>query len=341
MQKTPSQYTRPDGTVIAAWLMMAAALVLILRLHLITALLAGLLVFELVHMIAPVVERRMFSRGHRMIAVALLATVIVGLVSAAVIGTLAFLRSDAGSLTALLHKMAEILEKARTALPPWMVDNLPDDIEDLRAAVSEWLHDHAGELRLAGAETLRAIVHILIGMIVGAMLALHEAVDGRAEKPLANALSARAARLGDAFRRVVFAQVRISLINTTFTAIYLGLVLPLFGVQLPFVKTMIAVTFIAGLLPVIGNLISNTVIVVISMAYSPAVAVASLTFLIVIHKLEYFLNAKIIGSQIQARAWELLIAMLAMESAFGLPGVVAAPIYYAYVKAELADRGLV
>jgi predicted PurR-regulated permease PerM len=173
------------------------------------------------------------------------------------------------------------------------------------------------------------------------MLALHEAVDDLAQKPLAKALSGRAARLGDAFRRVVFAQVRISAINTTFTAIYLGVVLPLCGVQLPFVKTMIAVTFVAGLLPVVGNLISNTVIVVISMAYSMSVALASLTFLIVIHKLEYFLNAKIIGSHIQCRAWELLIAMLVMETAFGLPGVAAAPIYYAYIKAELADRDLV
>jgi predicted PurR-regulated permease PerM len=184
-------------------------------------------------------------------------------------------------------------------------------------------------------------VHIIIGMIIGAMLALHEAVDGIAEKPLATSLSVRAARLGDAFKRVVFAQVRISLINTSFTAIYLALVLPLFGVTLPFTKTMIAITFVAGLLPVIGNLISNTVIVVTSLAYSVYVASASLAFLIVIHKLEYFLNARIIGSRIQARAWELLIAMLAMESAFGLNGVVAAPIYYAYIKAELADRGLV
>ena len=67
----------------------------------------------------------------------------------------------------------------------------------------------------------------------------------------------------------------------------------------------------------------------------------SLVFLVVIHKLEYFLNARIIGSHINARAWELLIAMLAMEAAFGLPGIVAAPIYYAYVKGELMDRGLV
>jgi hypothetical protein len=33
--------------------------------------------------------------------------------------------------------------------------------------------------------------------------------------------------------------------------------------------------------------------------------------------------------------------MLAMEAAFGLEGVVAAPVFYAYVKSELATRGLV
>ena len=70
-------------------------------------------------------------------------------------------------------------------------------------------------------------------------------------------------------------------------------------------------------------------------------ALACLGFLIVIHKLEYFLNARIVGSQIRARAWELLIAMLIMESAFGLPGIVAAPIYYAYLKDELTARQLV
>ena len=121
----------------------------------------------------------------------------------------------------------------------------------------------------------------------------------------------------------------------------LVVVLPLLGVHLPFAKTMVAITFVAGLIPVVGNLISNTVIVVTSLAYSFAVAVGSLAFLVVIHKLEYFLNAKIIGSRIQARPWELLIAMLAMESAFGFAGVAAAPIYYAYIKSELAERGLV
>ena len=69
------------------------------------------------------------------------------------------------------------------------------------------------------------------------------------------------------------------------------------------------------------------------------VASGSLAILVIVHKLEYFLNARIVGSQIRANAWELLLAMLLMESAFGLMGLVAAPIYYAYLKDELAARG--
>jgi len=37
----------------------------------------------------------------------------------------------------------------------------------------------------------------------------------------------------------------------------------------------------------------------------------------------------------------VLIAMLAMEAIFGIPGLVAAPVYYAYVKNELSGRGLI
>ncbi len=95
------------------------------------------------------------------------------------------------------------------------------------------------------------------------------------------------------------------------------------------------------MLPIIGNLISNSVIVIVSLSHSLPVALVSLLFLMVIHKLEYFINARIVGSQINAAAWELLLAMIVMEAAFGLPGVIAAPVFYAYAKAELVVRELV
>jgi predicted PurR-regulated permease PerM len=71
------------------------------------------------------------------------------------------------------------------------------------------------------------------------------------------------------------------------------------------------------------------------------VAQGALIFRILIHKLEYFLNANIVGTRIHERAWEILLAMLVMEAAFGLPGIVAAPIYYAYLKGELTAAKMI
>jgi predicted PurR-regulated permease PerM len=211
----------------------------------------------------------------------------------------------------------------------------------IRAGLVEWLRTHAEELRRLGGDAGRALLLIVAGFIIGSFVALREASPHHAMAPLAQAMCERVHRLGEAFRRVVFAQVRISALNALLTAIYLAGVLPALGVELPFVKTMILVTFVVGLLPVLGNLISNTVIVIISLSHSLYVAAGSLAFLVVIHKLEYFVNARIIGGQIKARAWELLIVMLGMEAAFGVPGLIAAPVFYAYVKKELSDRKLI
>jgi predicted PurR-regulated permease PerM len=140
---------------------------------------------------------------------------------------------------------------------------------------------------------------------------------------------------------VVFAQVKIAAVNTFLTWLYIGVALPVMGIHLPLAKTLVAVTFFCGLLPVIGNLISNTIVVVVSLSHSWQMAAGSLGYLVVVHKLEYFLNARIVGGQIRAQAWEMLIAMLVMEASFGIAGVIAAPIYYAYLKNELGAQRLI
>ncbi len=323
---------------VAAWILAGVALFLVLHLHVLAALLSGLLVYELVHVIAP----RLPIRGNgKPLAVALLAVAVVGVLALVMFGLVAYLRSDGGGIANLLTKMAEIIEGSRAKLPEWMLPYLPGDADGLKEAISTWLKEHSVELRIVGGELGHTLVHILIGMVIGGMVSLREALPPGESGPLAREIGERAARVGEAFRRVVFAQVRISLLNTVFTAIYLVGILPLFGVHLPYAKTLVAVTFLAGLIPVVGNLISNTVIVIVSLSVSFSVAIASLGFLVVIHKLEYFLNARIVGARIHAAAWELLIAMLVMEAAFGVPGLVAAPVYYAYLKDELAARGLV
>lgn len=329
----------------AAWIVAAFSLFFVVKLSLLPALIAGLLVFQLVHIITPHIARRFPSKRRsnysKIWAVGILVFVIVSLLALAGASLVAFLRSDAGSVTVLLAKMAQILEDSRKILPRWILAHLPADAIAFKELLTTWLRTHADQLQVVGKEAGRVTVHIIIGMIIGGIVALREAVTIDHYKPFARALAARANLFSDSFRRVVFAQIRISAVNTFFTAIYLAAVLPMAGVHLPLIKTMIAITFIVGLIPVVGNLISNTVIVIVSLSQSLSVAIGSLLYLVIIHKFEYFLNARIVGTQIRANAWELLIAMLCMEAAFGLVGVVAAPIYYAYIKTELRARDLI
>lgn len=334
-----SSVTRAD---LVSWGVAAAALLLILQLHLLPALLAGLLVHALVFVLASAFGiRALGSTRAKLVAVALITALVVGLLTVAGGAIAALLRHGSDSLPALLHKLSEIIGASRGQLPDWLMQYLPADAEALRVALADWLHNHTGMLPIAGRELARMLAHLLIGMVAGALLALRTPALTTAQGPVTQAIAASAARMSSAFRRVVFAQAWIAGINTVFTAAYLILALPLLGIHLPLVKTLIAVTFIAGLIPILGNLISNTVIVLVSLSHSLPIAAASLGFLMVIHKLEYFLNARIVGSHIRAQAWELLIAMLVMEATFGIAGLVAAPIYYAYFKDEFADKGLI
>ena len=319
----------------------ALSLLLVLKVGLLVALFSGLLMYALIHLMAPAIAHRFSHRQPRMIAVALLSSLLILGLMLTIWAIHAFLRSDAGNLHNLLQKLADIIETSRTQLPLWVSTNLPEDVDSLQVMITHWLREHASEAKLLVPEAGHVLVHLLLGMIIGSMVALRDAGGSHQMRPLAAALQQRVANLSQVFRKIVFAQVRISAINTVLTALFLALILPLAGVHLPLIKTMIAITFLAGLIPVVGNILSNAVIVIVGLSYSLNVAIASLIFMVVIHKAEYFLNARIIGAEINARAWELLTAILVMETLFGLPGVVAAPVFYAYVKKELSDREMV
>ena len=317
-------------------------LLLILSLGLLPALLAGLLVFSLVNVMVPILGVQGLGRDwSRLLAVAVIASAVVSLIIVIGFGLGYLVRHSGESVPALFTRMAQILEQSRENLPSWLIQYIPDDAEAFRLTFVQWLRENAGAFRVAGAEFGGVLGHILIGIIVGGLMSLETAISGPELGPLGRELARSAERLEQAFRRVIFSQILISAINTAFTALYLVIFLPWFGYNLPFTKTLILVTFLVGLLPIIGNLISNTIIFIVSLSQSGAVAIASLAYLVIIHKLEYFLNVRIIGTQIRAKAWELLIAFLLMEAAFGLAGLIAAPIYYAYLKEELTERKLI
>jgi predicted PurR-regulated permease PerM len=341
-QKKPEPLTPYER---AAYVTIVALLVFIFVFHLVPALVAGLLVFTLLAATTKRLRGPRLSHGAaKVIALFLLASVAVGVTMMVTLLLVGLVRGHAGDLPALFQKMADALDSAKERLGTLGVEtpglDAIRDAADVQAALSTWLREHALSLQKVGAGFGHFLLHATMGILAGLLVFFSHAPHA-STGPLGVALSERVHRFADAFRMVVFAQVEISLINTALTAVYLLGILPLTGNKLPLTGTLIAVTFLAGLLPVVGNLVSNTVIVVISLGVGPWVAIGSLVFLVLVHKLEYLVNARIVGSRVNAAAWEVLVAILLFEVAFGVPGVVIAPVVYAWGKRELADRGLV
>ena len=142
------------------------------------------------------------------------------------------------------------------------------------------------------------------------------------------AISERFKVLYQSFSMVMGAQIVISAINTVFTAIFV------LAVRLPNAAVMIGATFLCGLIPVVGNLLSNSIVVGIAITVSPRTALAALIFLVVIHKMEYFLNSKIVGDRIRNPFWLTLLALILGERLMGVPGLILAPVVLSYIKLE-------
>lgn len=211
------------------------------------------------------------------------------------------------------------------------------DVEGLKAKTVEAVRHQVRYLANFAKLATKEFAFLLIGIVVACSLFSNPAMDlERGRHRVRNNLYTltcdqivmRFHSFYHSFERVMGAQIIIALINTAATAIFT------IAVSLPYAPIVIGVTFICGLLPIIGNIISNTVIAGIAFTISPQLAIASLVFLIVLHKLEYFLNSKIVGTRIKNPVWLTLLGLILAERLMGVPGIILAPVVLHFIKVE-------
>ena len=316
---------------LASHVLLLAMVLIILTRGLVPAAFFGMLVYTIVRGAARLIEARLSPGWSRLIALVAVASLIVTALVAGVSGLVqALLNAD---WPALVERLSAAIALLRDRLPDNMAVAIPEDSSAVMSRISGLLTDHASALSEVGLGGLKAIALCLVTGIIASMLAVEGA--GAAQGALGCAVGRRVCALWTAFRKILFAQAKISVINTILTALYLWVALPLAGTHLSHSGLLVVVTFFTGFLPVIGNLLSNGAIVLLSFAASVQLAGVSLLFLVAVHKLEYFLNARIVGTEVDCKAWELLCVMLLGETLFGVNGVVAAPILYSWIKGEL------
>lgn len=342
-----AQQGSPPGVVLSSYLLMAAALLLIMWRGLLPGLLCVCLGFLLTRWLAPrfallarpVPGRTGVPRWAQVLAAALVMLSPLALLGLGLSHSRGYLVEAPQQYRELLDYMARTVLELREKLPHDMAEQLPAGAQEIQRAIASYLGAKAGALALAGRVWLSGLLFAYVGMLIGALAAVRHIHGVRG--PLAQELVLRIALFGDAFRQIVAAQFWIAAFNTLLTAIFLLVVLPLWDMALPYTPVLITITFIAGLVPIVGNLLCNAIITVVGLSVSPVAALACLGFLVLIHKAEYVINAKVVGQRTHMGVWELLSVMFVAEAVFGPAGLVAAPLFYAYLKKELSAARLV
>ena len=243
-------------------------------------------------------------------------------------------------------------KRAYKALPAIADESIPavvnfaeqHDIElpftDYASAKTLAVHEVKDRLANLGRYAREATLHVamlIIGVVVAISLFLNvrwgtesdpDVMKGSLYSTVVRELALRFETFYASFARVIGAQIIISVINTGLTAVFL------MWNGFPYATVIIMLTLLCGLLPIIGNIFSNTLVVGVAFTISPRMALIALIFLMLIHKLEYFLNGKIIGDRIKSPLWLTLIGLILGEKLMGIPGMIFAPVVLHYIKVE-------
>ena len=275
-----------------------------------------------------------FLTKRKWLALILFGVVVAGIAAAAVFLTRAAILALPDVADTSIPSASAWAQKRQIELPF-------TDFESLRQVVIDALGQEANYLRNVAnfaRSTTSVLVFCILGIVAAGSLFIKTGLDPyRGTHRVKNNLysiccdevSTRFRDFYRSFATVMGAQIMISLINTLLTAIFL------LAVRVPHTPLLIAVTFLCGLVPIVGNLVSNTIIIFVALTVSLKLAIFALVFLIVIHKLEYFLNSKIIGDRIRNPVWLTLIALIIGERLMGIPGLILAPVVLNYLGVEM------
>ena len=257
-------------------------------------------------------------------------------------------------VAATLYGFGFLIRQAFIAFPKIATESIPpiiayaqshgidlpfSDLDSLKAATVDVVKDEFLFMGNFARAVTTQLVFVLIGIVVAVSLFLNPRIEKFSDKPvgpnlftaITDEIRIRFRLFYESFETVMGAQIRISAINTLLTAIFVV------AVSIKYGAFVIGLTFLCGLLPIVGNLISNSIIVGIALTISSRVAIAALLFLVALHKLEYFLNSKIIGDQIKNPVWLTLFALIIGERLMGIPGMILAPVVLNYIKVETSQ----
>ena len=311
-----------------SYLLMLLALAVAVRFDLGHALIAGLFAYMLLqHAQAAFRGAGASVRVARWSAVALF--VVVGLLLTVIF--VSFIQIGLARLPLLLDRLLprldEVARRFGVSLP---IDN----VQELRALILETVKENARSITSTSGLLTRGFFQIVAAVVIAVLrfVAAEPLATGAPhglDGELLRECRHRAALFSASFELVMGAQIMIAAIYAAAAAVFL------IAFRIPF-RTMLTLTaFVCGMIPIVGNLASNALIVAAALTRSDRMALAALIFMVIMHKAGYFLNSRIVGARIETPTWAILLGLVIGEATMGVTGVILAPTLIYYVRQEL------
>lgn len=170
---------------------------------------------------------------------------------------------------------------------------------------------------LTGSATL--VLKVILGVILGIILyfsPVKESSDnawGSIMSTIANQCHA----FYQSFTNIMGIQVLISIMNTTIIAILsTGITWLFFGEFLPYWYLLIGLTAILSLVPVIGGVLINIILALLTIQMSPLFMVFGLGLFFLMHKLEFLVIGKKMDEKVNIQISIILLSMVLGEMFF-------------------------
>lgn len=275
------------------------------------------------------------TQGLAVAAVTLLPVLVLILMF---LGSKAALPQLKGSYSTLSGQLDQAAQMLHDALPGWISSQLPSNAAAFHDELKALVKHQAGALSRLGQDGLHIAITGFVGWVVGILIALDESSTVfTSSSAVYRDLRSRAKTFVRAFEQIMLAQVIVAAINAGLTAFFLFVVVPIWFGPAPYASALVVATFLFCLIPIVGNLMCNALITAVGLSVSVHFALTCLVFLVAIHKLEYFINSKVIGSKTKTATWELLVVLVVSQALLGVVGLIAGPLLYTQLKLEVRD----
>ncbi len=261
-------------------------------------------------------------------------------VSAVGLGLLGWV--SAGRLAAVFVETRETLPQRMAGVRehPWyqaLQSHLPDS-EDLAQSAEHYAADVA--------KSAAAIGRVFLSALIGLILAIVYFLDEERIRAFRDGLSATSlfgtlVRWFEHLAESVSLTVQLQLVVAGCNAVLTLPVLLLIGV--PHVPALMVLIFGSSLIPVVGNLISGAVLVVLAYQVKGWLGVGLFVVLtFVLHKIEsYYLNPRLTARHVALPGFVLILSLLAWEHLLGFAGLfVSFPFLYLVgkIRSEFSEE---